>query len=678
MTTCWKVPILALASFFVASGSALASPASIDSVWVSNVTQTDATLNAKINPNGLYTAYEFQIDTDARYDFTKRACPLSLPGRASCQLITVGVPLPPGLVEPEPASIPAGMFGDQKVSVAMGSIGATLKAAATYHYRVIASNGEEDGEAHPDQTFMTLPAPSSRAHVGSWNSTGSMPSTWTYNSSAVTLLGGDVLTLPGLAGDEQSVTPDLYDPRSGRWSKLPAIPARVAFTTPVALADGGALLVGGSSCSALLRRCTPNAFVARLNPSHSAWSSTTSMHEARVNPAVVRLPDGLVLVAGGFDDDCPETFAGGYSCKPLTSAEIFDPTNDAWSMTAPMPRQPGATSATLLSDGTVLVLGGGKSLRYLPRAGRWKTAGASASAGGGSNLFSLPGNRALAIGIQAGGGFFGSLGGAGSRPPPRCNPTSELFEGAIDAWTISLTEPAGDSYCPSGAALTGGQVLLTSVMNYSQSGAVLTSPYLLDAKQRCWSKTAPPLERRDGGAVVALRDGRALVFGGYDASSPNSLPSVSSAEIYTPGSANCTASPHGASKFAGVMTTRRHRLTLTASRAIRLLEECPATASVRCVGHVRLTLLVPPTHAGGKRHSTRLFLGEAPFAIPAAKPTWVTAPRPSTWCRSTTRHPRRSARVAPHRHTSTGRRRPSSAGAHRSHRGRPLGRRWDR
>ncbi len=89
MAACWKVPTLALAWLFVANGTALASPASIDSVWASNVTETDATLNAKINPNSLYTAYEFEIDTDARYDYTKRACPLQLPGYASCMIITV-------------------------------------------------------------------------------------------------------------------------------------------------------------------------------------------------------------------------------------------------------------------------------------------------------------------------------------------------------------------------------------------------------------------------------------------------------------------------------------------------------------------------------------------------------------------------------------------------------------
>lgn len=85
-------------------------------------------------------------------------------------------------------------------------------------------------------------------------------------------------------------------------------------------------------------RCLPTALTYRLNSTGSTWSSATSMHEARARPTVVRLADGRVLVAGGFGDDCPETFAGGYSCQPLASTEIYDPVSGQWSMTAPMPQ----------------------------------------------------------------------------------------------------------------------------------------------------------------------------------------------------------------------------------------------------------------------------------------------------------------------------------------------------
>jgi hypothetical protein len=121
----------------------------IESESVSAITEHDATLEAQINPNGLETAYEFEIDTDGSYHYPKSACPLG-----ECDALVSGEPLPAGLVEPEPEHIPPGS-GDQAVSLDLVSIGATLQPARTYHYRVIASNGSGPTVEGPDQTFTT-------------------------------------------------------------------------------------------------------------------------------------------------------------------------------------------------------------------------------------------------------------------------------------------------------------------------------------------------------------------------------------------------------------------------------------------------------------------------------------------------------------------------------------------
>ncbi len=127
---------------------------SIDSESVSHITEHDALLEAQIDPNGVYSAYEFQIDTNANHAFTQRACPFGLPDHFECQAIVVGEPLPPGLVEPQPEFLTAA-FGDQSVSLDLASIGAVLRPATVYHYRVLASSGGPT-EQGPDQTFTTL------------------------------------------------------------------------------------------------------------------------------------------------------------------------------------------------------------------------------------------------------------------------------------------------------------------------------------------------------------------------------------------------------------------------------------------------------------------------------------------------------------------------------------------
>jgi hypothetical protein len=413
--------------------------------------------------------------------------------------------------------------------------------------------------------------------VGSWSPTGAMPQAWA-GGSAVTLTGGRVLAV---AGDAQGTATDLFDPALGTWTEAPELPVSATDSTLVALTDGGALLVGGAACNPAERRCLPTASVYRLSSTGSAWSLAASMHEARAHPTVVRLTDGRVLVLGGFGDDCPETFAGGYSCQPLASTEIYDPMSGQWSMAASMPQARGGASAIQLSDGAVLVVGGyagQDAIRYEAAPGSWTTAGQTISLRSASLLFALPGDRALALESGGRAGFFGSLGGAGSAAPPRCNPGSEIFMAATSTWMVSPTEPAGSSYCPNGALLAGGQILLSSILNYFQPGGGLTSPYLLDTEQRCWSTTAPPIVQRDYGTVAALHNGRALVFGGSDANSPASLPRLSSAEIYTPGSPTCTTQPNpqppGFFRFTGATISHERRLTLTAAGLIRVLVKC--------------------------------------------------------------------------------------------------------
>jgi hypothetical protein len=145
--------VLALTGLLFSGAQALAASTAptIASESVSNVTEHDATLEAQIETNDLYTGYWLQIDTNSSYDFTRPNCPFEISG--GCESISVGEPLPAGLAEPRPEYIPAGS-GDRSVNLDLASIGATLQPNTIYHYRVIASTGGPivDG---PDQTFTT-------------------------------------------------------------------------------------------------------------------------------------------------------------------------------------------------------------------------------------------------------------------------------------------------------------------------------------------------------------------------------------------------------------------------------------------------------------------------------------------------------------------------------------------
>lgn len=134
-----------------------AGPPSIEGEGATNVTEHDATIEAQINPNGAYTGYEFQIDTNGSFNVPRAACPFDLPGYGECEVLITGEPLSAGLVEPSSQYISA-RSGGHAVSLDLASIGVILRPATTYHYRVLAQNGGNPSVSGPDQTFTTTTA----------------------------------------------------------------------------------------------------------------------------------------------------------------------------------------------------------------------------------------------------------------------------------------------------------------------------------------------------------------------------------------------------------------------------------------------------------------------------------------------------------------------------------------
>ena len=230
--------------------------------------------------------------------------------------------------------------------------------------------------------------------TGSWSGTGSMHYA-RVAAPAVTLADGRVLVV-GSASTHRiwnhtewrvdgraDETAEIYDPRTGRFrltGDLPAVdwspfvtfgPYPVSgggVSDPgrlVALADGGALLVGqvtSWSISALdLGGSTVRTM--RYDPAANGWTlidqrvsghdrtddgTGTDPEEVLVAghswPAsiAVRLHDGRVLIVGD----------GGFA------TQLYDPSAGSWSAVTPMPAPRASGAAILLRDGSVLIVGG--------------------------------------------------------------------------------------------------------------------------------------------------------------------------------------------------------------------------------------------------------------------------------------------------------------------------------
>jgi hypothetical protein len=82
-------------------------------------------------------------------------------------------------------------------------------------------------------------------------------------------------------------------------------------------------------------------------PASGTWTPTGSLNTARYYHTATLLPNGKVLVSGGWD---------GFN--PFTSAELYDPASGMWSITGSLNTARELHTATLLPNGKVLVAGG--------------------------------------------------------------------------------------------------------------------------------------------------------------------------------------------------------------------------------------------------------------------------------------------------------------------------------
>jgi N-acetylneuraminic acid mutarotase len=159
-------------------------------------------------------------------------------------------------------------------------------------------------------------------------------SRWGY--SADVLANGQVLVEGGTTQDNFTTpTCELYDPIANVWT----------FT--------GSTIGQESSVSVLLNSgqvlaTTPSQ---QYDPATAVWTQTTGqLNIDRINNTLTVLADGRVLTAGG----CTTVS----TCELVLQSEVYDPTTQTWSLDASMHVARESASATLLPDGRVLVAGG--------------------------------------------------------------------------------------------------------------------------------------------------------------------------------------------------------------------------------------------------------------------------------------------------------------------------------
>lgn len=334
---------------------------------------------------------------------------------------------------------------------------------------------------------------------GTWTPTGTM-TVQRLLHTATLLPDGRVLVAGGVisAGGRITAAAELYDPALGTWT------ATADMTTPrsqhmaTLLSDGNVLVTGGSFRGASLS--TAEIF----HPATGTWTSTGSMSFARNNHVATLLLDGRVLVTGGV---------GSNSGLPVeNSAEVYDPQTGRWSTIDHMANARYNHQSTLLPDGRVLVTGGFNVSAfhvplktteiYDPATGTWKNAAAMST------------SRAthLSFLLQNGGVL---VAGGWTQPGNVLTPTAtvEVYDPGMDSWTsVSPMSAARGAISNGSVMLWDGRVLVTGGRNAND---VLASVDLYNPISGAWSLTASMEYARSGShTATLLPDGRVLVAGG--------------------------------------------------------------------------------------------------------------------------------------------------------------------
>lgn len=188
-----------------------------------------------------------------------------------------------------------------------------------------------------------------------WSATGNL-SVPRQQFTLTTLPNGKVLAAGGRGKfGVPSAVSDLYDPSAGTWSSCDVLTASADCPGPMTTTDfgqtatllqNGKVLAAGGQIHDGLRTNSAELY----NPATGLWSNTGSLAEARNQHTATLLPDGRVLVTGGIGSDP----AGA----PLASSELYDPTTGTWSNTGFLQTARSTHTASLLPNGQVLVVGG--------------------------------------------------------------------------------------------------------------------------------------------------------------------------------------------------------------------------------------------------------------------------------------------------------------------------------
>ena len=343
--------------------------------------------------------------------------------------------------------------------------------------------------------------------------------------TATLMPDGRVVVVGGRGADGLSTLAscELFEPKKNRWSACASLAVGRSHHAATALQDGRLLVTGGTTHESVEGQ---NRFVALASaevydPKKNAWTTVAPMTDARNGHTATLLLDGTVLVVGGAREQR----------QHLTSVERFDPKNNTWQVEKQLAVARWLHAAVLTSDGDVVVVGGrsnagqqgkgpGVSIadveRFDVKTGAWQVL----------PPMSEPRQRTAVVAEATGGGVI-VIGGQTATSSTNY---AETWAPGLTDWKPFENHLSMSLSSHSGTRLPNGDLVVIGGEPPNQVDTTRVQRWLIASKQ--WCLAGELVIGRKMHTATLLNDGRVLVVGGTSSGLPER-----SAELWaaTPG-----------------------------------------------------------------------------------------------------------------------------------------------
>jgi hypothetical protein len=336
---------------------------------------------------------------------------------------------------------------------------------------------------------------------------------WGYGASMLSprqghtanrLSDGRVLVIAGDWMTKMDKTCEIYTPDSnngmGRWNSAASLSTPRGVHTATTLADGRIFVAGGVNQN-FGRDRSCEIFTPRVDNPAGEWQRVDSMTTGRSSHTATLLLNGKILIAGGLTQD-----------GVTATCELFDPSANngrgVWSSCPPMKIPRYECTATLLTDGKVLVTGGYNARYEIERSCELFDPAADGGKGTWTSTAAMMSAKVGHSAVRLANGKVFVTGGTSNQ--------HEIFDPIGNGKWNYINSTSSMEVLTKATLLPDGRVLV------SGDGTVFCEIYDPTAANGAGAMSRGPAmnTQRRGYTITNLSDGRLLAAGGVTGSSP--------------------------------------------------------------------------------------------------------------------------------------------------------------